>query len=235
MSSLAVRNRRTELMDRPDIEPGRFIGSLAGLRRVNLITGSVRIVWPAIAQFAARVPHRPVRVLDIACGAGDMLVRLDGLAKRSGTQLELAGCDIKPLAVDYAREYAAHSGVTASFFALDAVREPLPTEFDVIVSSLFLHHLDEDAAVSFLKRAAIATRCLLLIQDLVRSRAGYLLAAAGIPLLLCNDVCRRDGPASVEGAFSIAEAREMAKQAGLEHVRVEPRFPFRFLMRWEKP
>jgi SAM-dependent methyltransferase len=222
-------------MDRPDIEPGRFIGSLAGLRRVNLITGSARIMWPAIADFATRAPRRPIRILDVACGAGDTLARLDRSAKYSGIDLELTGCDIQPLAVDYARDYAARCGVTASFFTFDAVRDPVPADYDVVLSSLFLHHLDEAAAVSFLRRAGDATRGLLLIQDLVRSRAGYLLAAAGIPLLLCNDVCRKDGPASVEGAFSLAEARALAARAGLDGVRVEPRFPFRFLLRWEKP
>ena len=222
-------------MDSPDVEPDRFVGSLAGLRRVNFVTGSARMVWPAIAEFIEHTQRKPVRILDIACGAGDTLVWLGRFAKRSGIEVDLAGCDVRPLAVDYARDCAARSRLTASFFTLDALRDPIPDDFDVLLSSLFLHHLDEDDAVSFLRRAGSATRGLLLIQDLVRSRAGYLLAAAGIPLLLCNDVCRKDGPASVEGAFSITEARALAAQAGLEGARVEQRFPFRFLLGWEKP
>ena len=104
----------------------------------------------------------------------------------------------------------------------------------MIVSSLFLHHLDEEQAVKFLRNASSATNGLLLIHDLVRSQAGYLLASLGIRALLCNDVCRADGPSSVESAFTLHEARELAAKAGLEGATVEPRFPFRLLMHWEK-
>lgn len=235
MPSLAARNRRPEIMDRPDLDERRFVGSLAGLRRVNLVTGSARIVWPAIRDWAVRHPGRTVRVLDVACGAGDMLVRLDRRARRAGLSLELHGCDIKPLAVDYAKKQTEADGTRAEFFTFDAANDPFPGGFDVIVSSLFLHHLDEPEAEDFLRRAAAATQGLLVVHDLVRSRAGYLLAALGVPALLCNDVCRTDGPSSVEGAFTVAEARALAERAGLRDAQIEARFPFRFLLRWEKP
>ena len=234
MPSFAARNRRPEIMDQPDLDAARFIGSLAGLRRVNLVTGSSRILWPHIRAWAQTHHKRPIRILDIACGAGDMLVRLDRRSRREGIFLELHGCDIKSLAIDYAREQTKSAGASAEFFTLDATRDPIPPEFDMIVSSLFLHHLDEEQAVKFLRNASSATNGLLLIHDLVRSQAGYLLASLGIRALLCNDVCRADGPISVESAFTLHEARELAAKAGLEGATVEPRFPFRLLMHWEK-
>jgi 2-polyprenyl-3-methyl-5-hydroxy-6-metoxy-1,4-benzoquinol methylase len=163
-----------------------------------------------------------------------MLVRIDQRARRAGLALELFGCDIKPLAVDYARAQTSAAGTRAEFFVLDAARDSIPGDFDVIVSSLFLHHLDEPEATAFLRRAGASTRGLLLIHDLVRNRAGHLLATLGIPLLLCNDVCRADGPSSVESAFTVPEARALADHAGLTGAQIEPRFPFRFLLRWER-
>jgi 2-polyprenyl-3-methyl-5-hydroxy-6-metoxy-1,4-benzoquinol methylase len=156
-------------------------------------------------------------------------------ARRAGIKLQLAGCDINPLAVDYARAHAGAPGLHAEFFTFDALRDPFPAGFDVIMASLFWHHLGDDDAVAFLRRAAGATRGLVLVHDLVRSRPGYLLAALGIPLLGCNVVCRKDGPASVQGAFTVEEARALADRAGLTGAIVFPRFPCRFLLQWQKP
>jgi 2-polyprenyl-3-methyl-5-hydroxy-6-metoxy-1,4-benzoquinol methylase len=234
MPSFAVRQRRPELMDSPDLDADRFIGSLAGLRRVNGVTGSARILWPEVREAAVR-SGRPLRVLDVACGAGDMLIRLGLRARSAGLRMELHGCDVNPLAVGFAREQSAAAGVSGEFFQFDAVRDPVPAGFDLILSSFFLHHLEEADAAGFLRRASEATRGSVFIHDLVRSRAGYWLAALGIPALLCNDVCRVDGPRSVESAFTLAEARAIADRAGLEGARLTPRFPFRFLLRWDRP
>jgi hypothetical protein len=97
---------------------------------------------------------------------------------------------------------------------------------------LFLHHLDEPQAVALLARMAGAARRLVLVNDLNRSRAGYLLAWAGTRLLSTSAVVHTDGPLSVEGAFTIAEATALAEKAGLTGARVEPRWPCRWLLQW---
>ena len=105
----------------------------------------------------------------------------------------------------------------------------------MIMSTLFLHHLDEDDAIAFLREGAARTRDRLLIQDILRSRLSYWFARAGTRLLLLNDICRLDGRSSVEGAFTREEARELAKKAGLADAEIVPRFPFRYLIRWVRP
>ena len=48
------------------------------------------------------------------------------------------------------------AALSVRFFTLDALSEEIPSGFDVIVSSLFLHHLDELEAVGLLERMACA-------------------------------------------------------------------------------
>ena len=105
----------------------------------------------------------------------------------------------------------------------------------MIMSTLFLHHLDEDDAVAFLREAAAKARDRLVIQDILRSRLSYWFARVGTRLLLLNDICRLDGRSSVEGAFTRDEAKALAKAAGLEGAEIVPRFPFRYLIRWVRP
>jgi hypothetical protein len=71
----------------------------------------------------------------------------------------------------------------------------------------------------------------MVIQDLVRSRLGYWLARFGTRFLLLNDICRLDGRTSVEGSFTLEEARELASRAGLRRAEIVARFPFRYLIR----
>jgi len=58
-------------------------------------------------------------------------------------------------------------------FQAEALKDPLPDGNDVILCSLFLHHLDDDAAVDLLRRMGRASRSLVLVNDLIRSPLGY--------------------------------------------------------------
>ena len=229
-----TRNLQDELMDSPELDAGRFVGSLQGLRRVNRATGSARILLPHLAAAAKAREDGPLRVLDVACGGGDVAVALWKRLDAQGLRAEIHGCDVNPLAVEHAAEEAERQGAEVSFFQLHAIDDALPSGYDVVMSSLFLHHLSDAEAKEFLRKAADAAGRMVLIHDLVRGRAGYLLAYVGVRALLCNDVCHEDGPRSVEGAFTIEEAKALAEAAGLEGCSVEPKFPYRFLLAWRK-
>ena len=180
-------------------------------------------------------PQPGESVLDVACGGGDVAVALWKRLDAQGLRAEIHGCDVNPLAVEHAAEEAERQGAEVSFFQLHAIDDTLPSGYDVVMSSLFLHHLSDADAEEFLRKAADAAGRMVLIHDLVRGRAGYLLAYIGVRALLCNDVCHEDGPRSVEGAFTIEEAKALAEAAGLEGCSVKPKFPFRFLLAWRKP
>jgi 2-polyprenyl-3-methyl-5-hydroxy-6-metoxy-1,4-benzoquinol methylase len=219
-------------MDAPDLPAPRLIETLKGLRLVNAVTQSSRLMWPDLAAAAKRHPGETLRVLDVACGGGDVLLTLARWAKKASLDVELAGCDASEEAVSYAHESAARVGARNDFFALKVGRDPLPEGYHMIMSTLFLHHLDEGDAIGFLREGAAKARDRLVVQDLLRSRLSYWFARAGTRLLLLNDICRLDGRTSVEGAFTRGEASELAKAAGLENAEIVPRFPFRYLIRW---
>jgi SAM-dependent methyltransferase len=230
LSRLRTRERIPELMDDPALDPGEHRHALAGLARLNRVSGSAGVLWPAVRDLAREL-KRAVRVLDVATGSGDVPAGLLDRAGREGIELEVAGCDISPTAISAAA--AAVPG--ARFFRHDALRDPLPAGFDAVTCSLFLHHLSSDDAVSLLARMKAATGRLVLVNDLARSRVNFLGVWAACRLLTASRVVRFDGPASVRSAFTPAEALALAERAGLHGATVKARFPARFLLTWRRP
>jgi SAM-dependent methyltransferase len=231
MTSLRQRHRQPEIMDQPGLSPERHAGALAGLARLNFWSRSAGIVWPALAAAARRQAPRPLRVLDIATGGGDILIRLARRARRAGVALDLEGCDVSPVAVDHARQCADGAGASLRFFVHDARSGPLPAGYDVVMSSLFLHHLDDEAAGDLLRRMAEAAP-LVVINDLERGLLELTLTWLATRLLSRSDVVHVDGPLSVRAAFTLPEVRNLATSVGLDGAVVVRRWPCRFLLTW---
>jgi 2-polyprenyl-3-methyl-5-hydroxy-6-metoxy-1,4-benzoquinol methylase len=195
------------------------------------LSGSAEILWSPIERLA-RLKSRPIRVLDIATGGGDIPISLWRRAQRRGLAIEVAGCDVSPRAIEFARRRAEQSEAKVEFFERDVLAELLPEDYDAIICSLFLHHLADDVAVEMLRRMAAASRHLVEANDLRRTTAGLLLAYAASKTLTRSDVVRVDAPLSVRAAFTIAEAQSLAEKAGLAGATVKPRWPQRFLLCW---
>lgn len=234
-ASLSQRNKQPELMDQPDLAEGAHRGALQALARINWLSGSARILWPALRRLALEHRGRPLRVLDIATGGGDVPIGLHRQAQRAGLPIQFTGVDVSPTAIAHARQRAGEARSAVVFFQFDALHADLPEDFDVIMSSLFLHHLERDEAIELLRRMGQATRRLVLINDLIRCRAGYCLAWLGARVLTGSKIVHVDGPRSVAGAFTMAEVSELAHAAGLVGAQVSRRWPFRFLLQWRRP
>ncbi|MCP9927498.1 methyltransferase domain-containing protein [Cyanobium sp. CH-040] len=239
---LATRQRLPELMDQPGLDPAEHQRALAGLRRINAISRCSASLLAPIQALAAVRPGQRLRVLDLACGGGDTAIDLALAGQRRGLQLSVEGCDLNPEAVRIAAANAARRGAAVRFFQADALADPWPQGpdgadpegYDVVLCSLFLHHLDDHDAEWLLALMARRARRLVLVNDLIRSPLGYALAWAGTRLLSRSPVVHTDGPLSVRGAFRLAEVAAMAERAGLAGARLRRCWPERYLLSWSR-
>jgi len=233
-STLSRRCRVPEIMDDPALDAQQHIQALQGLERINRWSFSLRILWPPIRDLARAVYPRSLRVLDIATGAGDLPIALWHRARRSQLPMQVDGCDQSPRAVAHAQARAKQAQAAVNFFKLDIFTDEIPPDYDVILTSLFLHHIDNAQVVSLLRRMAASARSLVLVNDLARSARGLALAFVGTRLLSTSKVVHVDGPRSVRAAHTINEVHQLAKEAGLSGAVITPRWPCRFLLSWKQ-
>jgi 2-polyprenyl-3-methyl-5-hydroxy-6-metoxy-1,4-benzoquinol methylase len=142
------------------------------------------------------------------------------------------GCDISETALAFATERARRAGLPLRFYWHDVLEKTLPEEYDAVVSSLFLHHLEWRDAEDVLRCCAAAARGLVIVSDLDRSVPGLALAWLGTRLLSRSPVVHVDGMRSVRAAFTRAEARGLAVAAGFTmpgfHLTLASQWPCRW-------
>lgn len=223
------RRREPELMDGP-LSGAEHFRALAGLARLNRLSPSASAFRPALRRLAAKHPGRPLRVLDVATGGGDTPFKLLRWARREGIALDMHACDLSPVAMTYGVT-GGDPGGDVHFFRHDAVEEPLPGGYDAALSSLFLHHLDPPEARKLLSNMARAAGAVL-VNDLHRGRGNLALVWLGCQLVSRSRVVHTDGPRSVRGAYTPAEARQLAAEAGLAGATTRGLFPCRYLLEW---
>jgi 2-polyprenyl-3-methyl-5-hydroxy-6-metoxy-1,4-benzoquinol methylase len=217
-------------MDDPGLDRARHVHALVALRAINTVSLAGVRVWREVSRLGEAL-GRPVRVLDLACGGGDVLHHVARRASAAGKDVDLHGCDLSPVALGEA-ERAAPAGPSMRFFELDVLRDAIPGGYDLVTSSLFLHHLERPDVVSLLRRSAAAAGSGVLFQDLRRTRLGYLFAWIGLHTLTTSEIARHDGLLSVRAAFTAREMRDAAREAGLVGATIHTVWPQRFVLRW---
>lgn len=215
------RSLADEQMDAADLPADIYARVLADLDRVNRVTLAAR---PTLG-FLDRAVTGPFRLLDVGYGDGGMLRQVADWAKRRGIACTLVGIDLNPRseAVAQARTDPAMAidYRTGDYAAL--AHEP----WDIIISSLVTHHMDDAERLAFLRFMEDRARMGWFVNDLHRhgfAWHGYPLLAR---LLLVHPIVRQDGQLSIARSFVADEWRAMLAAAHINDARIERVFPFR--------
>jgi 2-polyprenyl-3-methyl-5-hydroxy-6-metoxy-1,4-benzoquinol methylase len=230
---LAQRRREPELMDDPAIRPAELERALATLARVHRLSGTAARLAAGLARHFPAAGGE-LAVADLACGGGELTRALARALAGRGVRARVTGFDQSPLAVERGRRLAAGSGLALGFEQRDLVAAGLPEGYDVFVSALFLHHLDEAALADLLRAVADRARRGCLFHDLDRTRLGYALASVGPRLLGRSRVAIVDGQLSVRAALRPAEVLALAEANGLLGAEVQRCFPERWQLVWRR-
>ena len=188
-----------------------FRACLVDLAQVNRLTQASRPTLHWLDHLVAKhPPTEPLRIVDVGFGGGDMLRQIARWARRRRIAVQLTGIDLNPHAARAAREFTP-ANIDIDWMTGDAFSYTQPA--DVIVSSLFTHHLPEPEIVRFLAwMEAVALRGWF-INDLAREKTTIQLFTVLSKLARWHHFVRHDGPVSFRRSFREAEWQRMISAA----------------------
>lgn len=199
-----------ELLDSASAEDARR--NLAELRWINRWLGGHASAVSACGRVMGR--SEAFSLLDVGAASGDTSAAI----AKAFPGCRVVRSDLSPQNLGV----APHPKLSA-----DAFRLPFRDRaFDVVFSSLFLHHFDNGQIVDLLREMRRVARRAVLVVDLERHWLAEIFLPATRWLLGWHPITLHDGVVSVRAAFSPGELEELARQAGFEEVRCGRHMPW---------
>ncbi len=221
------RAQLTELMDEP-CSRDELRACLRDLARLNRWFLAYRPLLDWLGTIAPSSTDRPVRILDVACGYGDSLRRIERWAHKRGVAVKLTGLDLNPDAIAIAAE-ATPSTSNIRWVASDVFRWQPDKPVHLVVSSLFTHHLAEADLIHFVQWMEVNSKLGWFINDLSRAATPYYLLRIFSKLAGLHHFVQHDGPVSIARSFIPDDWRRICTTAGLHanDISIKPVWPAR--------
>jgi hypothetical protein len=231
MLDFTRRSTQSELMDSLDTDFETFRGCLVDLAKVNRLTLADRptLRFLEVLAAAGRLPRdRPITVLDAGSGFGDMLRKIDPWAARRRLEVDLIGLDLNPWSARAAEEVTT-SGQPIRYVTANIFDYQPPSRTDIVISSLFTHHLEETSLIRFISWMEANAAIGWFVNDLHRHPVPYHLFRVLSRALRFHHFVQHDGPISIARAFTAADWQHVLAAAGVPRAEAEVarRFPFR--------
>ena len=229
------RSRATdaEWMDGPAVSEAEFAACMNDLAIVNSVTFARPPTIAFVAEALKRSGGRPLTLLDVGFGAGDMLRAIQRFCRKRGVAVRLIGIDLNPRSLSAARA-ATPPDMAIEYRIGDLYDLPDNETIDLVISSLVTHHMADAEIVRFLRWMTERARIGWFVNDLHRHPVAYhgfrLLSAT----MRWHPFVRHDGPLSVARAFRREDWDGIIGAAGLTGTTaLRWHFPFRYCVtRW---
>lgn len=201
---------------------------LADLRRVNkwlggnsgAISGIKRLMKTSETQ-------KEIKIIDLGCGDGEMLRVCSEVLKREGRDFKFMGIDANPHIIEEAEKRSVNYP-NIKYRVMDVFSSELDKlEFDIVLCSLFLHHLKDDQISELLKKISEKAKAGVVINDLKRSRLSFELFKIVSTLFVRTRTAKIDGLISIARGFRKKELKAFSKQIEAKH-RIRWWWAFRY-------
>jgi ubiquinone/menaquinone biosynthesis C-methylase UbiE len=216
-----------ELLDTDAGTPSEVADSIQDLRMFNHWFGGVSTVTYMLRRIANQRSLHELSWIDVAGSEGYM-------AAQAQASLTKSGIRTMPVIVDLAPTHLSNS-----FPAVCGDATALPfrdNSFDVVGCSLFLHHLEPDQIVRFVREGLRVARHAFFIHDLRRHFLHLALCYLGMPLYRSR-ITRHDAVASIRRAYTVEEIKEILKPVVRDsNLEIKKSYLFRMgVIAWKQP
>jgi len=203
------RSDAIEIMDDLDMSGDVLLDTLDKLDTINKWLGGDAVTFNGIKKLLKKQPkNKPFTIIDLGCGGGGMLRKVADYGKEHGYVFKLIGVDANQHIVEYAekisKEYPEISYLQQDVFS----KEFKELSYDIVLSTLFLHHFKEDEISTLLtllnKKASLG----IIVNDLHRHSMAYFLFKL-LSLVIRNEMVKEDGLTSILRGFKKSELEKI--------------------------
>ena len=229
MIDFSKRSGDAEIMDDLEYAGEMMDRTLGELEVINRWLGGNNVTINGISQLLEGAkPDGTVHVADLGCGRGDMLVLIDGWAKKKNIDVNLIGIDANQYVIDAARKRL----IRFPHIQLQAVNILSPVfqskKFDIVIGTLFYHHFSDEQLITFFSRLKNQANIGFLINDIHRHSLAYYSIKLLTGLFSRSSMVKFDAPLSVLRSFSREELSNILYSAGIKNFTIKWKWAFRW-------
>ncbi|HEY8399742.1 MAG TPA: methyltransferase domain-containing protein [Cytophagaceae bacterium] len=230
--SFNFRSKETEIMDDLLFDASPVMEqTLKELKLINKWLGGNQVTIDALEKIINKKEIRskqPIKVADLGCGGGDMLVLLANWFRNKSIKTQLTGIDANPNIISYARKntknYSEIIYKNINIFSEEFTKE----NYDIANCTLFCHHFSDDQLIQLLKSLKNQISTAVIINDLHRHWFAYHSIALLTAYFSRSYMVKNDAKLSVLRSFRKPELETIIKESGFSTYEIRWKWAFRY-------
>jgi 2-polyprenyl-3-methyl-5-hydroxy-6-metoxy-1,4-benzoquinol methylase len=221
------RSADIEIMDDLEMNGDLLIKTLDQIAGINKWLGGNGLTIDGIKTLLLNQPNdKKISIIDLGCGNGDMLREVAEFGQKNGYKFKLLGIDANQATIDYAIQLSADFP-EITYKKENVLSKEFETHtYDIALCTLFLHHFEDNVALTFIKVLLKNAKIGAVINDLHRHRLAYYLFKL-LTLFINNDMVKTDGLISILRGFKRKDLERFSNKVNCKST-ITWRWAFRY-------
>lgn len=223
------RSVEIELMDDFSVQGDMIRESLDQIAKINKWLGGNLVTLNGLEKIVKNHPKsKPLTILDLGCGNGDMLREISKFGRKSGYKFILIGIDANEHTIDYAEKLSVNYS-EISYLKQDVFSAELSQiKYDVVLATLFLHHFTDEEILNLISSVVNNVTLGIVINDLDRNSLAYYIFY-GLGFFIRNPMTKKDGLVSILKAFKRVDFERISNSL---HLKSTIKWKWAFRYQW---